>query len=126
MDELIPVLTAAATLLGMQAPVAGHQPEILIPLCCNPSKLHRRRVWEAWHHSGGRCGRWSILRQLGAELRAHPHPDKLERYESPKPLVVKHVPDGPGSSYQAHWIDPHDPGADKQLAGAVSLDGWEG
>lgn len=81
---------------------------MLIPLVINNiQKLHKGRVWECWNHTGGRCGRWSVLLQLRT-IAAHSHPDKLQPYSPPRPYVVTYRPDGPGNSMQAHHVDPED------------------
>jgi hypothetical protein len=105
-------LHAAARLAG--APETAHRDiggrdAILIPLCVNPTDLHRRRVWEAWANTEGRCGRWSALHAAGVPIRALPA-DQLatfEPYRAPKPLREDWIPIARGIS-QSVIVDPED------------------
>ena len=62
-------------------------PTAELPLVCDPGTLHRRRVWEAFNHVGGRTGKFGRLVSLGCTLRAH-NLDSFEKYRLPLP--VKH------------------------------------
>ena len=66
-----------------QAPV---DPTAELPLTLDPGKLHRRRVWQAFDHVGGRTGKWGRLTSLGCTLRAHDL-DGFQKYRLPKPLI---------------------------------------
>ena len=54
LDSLLPRLAAAAELyrgISMPCRLGNHDATMLIPLCVEVTpRLHRRRVWEAWHH----------------------------------------------------------------------------
>lgn len=109
LSELLPVLCAAAHLVGCDGSIAGLGAEgdvLRLPLGCDPGKSHRRRVWEAWQASG-RCGRWAALHKLGAQLRAHSNPSRLQPYQEPKPFTARWVP-GEYGGYQQEVLDPED------------------
>jgi len=97
LTQLVPGLVSAAQLADVrldsaderlaqqwwQAPV---DPTAELPLVCDPGTLHRRRVWEAFDHVGGRTGKWGRLTSLGCTLRAHDL-DGFQKYRLPKPLI---------------------------------------
>jgi hypothetical protein len=104
----LPMLRSAALLVG--APQVDES-EISIPLVVsNIGRLHKRRVWEARHATGNRCGRWSALYRLGANIESASKPERLELYSSPPPFIGRHVGAAMGG-YQQQVIDPlDDPG----------------
>jgi hypothetical protein len=123
LDGLLPVLCSAADLCG--APRGfGRLTEdadgLRLALACDPKKTHRRRTWEAWNATGGRCGRWSALRRLDITLRAHPSPEKLQPYEAPKPYVVtwEH---GKSGGYDKVVKDLNDDDSKTKVA---AVEGW--
>ena len=60
-------------------------PTAELPLVCDPKALHRRRVWLAFDHVGGRTGKWGRLTSLGCTLRAHDL-NSFEKYRLPLPI----------------------------------------
>lgn len=104
LDEWLRVLTAAGRLAGVPA---ADDTEIAISLAVDTGKIHRRKLWTAWHATGTRCGRWSALLALGAELRAHKHPARLAPYSAPRPFQVRWVP-GPHGGHVQQVTDPED------------------
>lgn len=131
LDRLTDVVARAAALIGATGVDDSYNDDrdlLLLPLVCDPGKLHRRRVWEAWIATGT-CGRWAALARLGVKLRAHPHPERLERYRAPMPMEGRWVR-GPQGQPQIQHIDPEDPGAEAAFAAAAASaaklgDGWE-
>jgi hypothetical protein len=85
-----------------------------LALTVDPSSLHRRKVWECWETTEGRCGRWSALAALGARLRAADL-DGFEAYRRPKPMEVKQIRVGPGI-WQVLQVDPEDAEAEAAVA----------
>ena len=86
LDALLPVLCAAAELAGAPTGVAKLVEEsngLRLALCADPRKAHRRRVWEAWNTTGGRCGRWSALRRLDVTIRHTRTPRSCSLMSSP-------------------------------------------
>jgi hypothetical protein len=95
---------AAARLAG--APTVDDESMLEIALTLDTRKLHRRRVWECWS-STGRAGRWVALHKLGAEIRAHCRPERLEPYRAPRPLKMRWV-QGVHGGGEKLIIDPED------------------
>ena len=104
-DDWLAVLMAAGRLAG--TPAADDDTEIEITLTVDAKWLHRRRVWEAWNATGRRAGRWSALHTLGAEIRAHGKPERLEPYRAPKPLEMRWT-QGVHGGGEKLIIDPED------------------
>ena len=105
LDQLLPVLTAAAQLAGL--PI-DNDPQ-RIGLCCHiPPEAHRRRAWEAWQ-SSGRCGRWSALLALDGVAVKAAAVDGFTPYNEPEPLELRQqqIAEGVHRNYK---VDPHDPG----------------
>jgi hypothetical protein len=120
LTALIGPLHAAARLTG-RVPAemprdSGGRDACLIPLCCNTTDLHRRRVWEAWN-AEGRCGRWSALVTLGAEIRALPanQLEGFEAYALPKPMEKRYKPSPWPYSPKPFDVDPEDAGYKPQF-----------
>ncbi|OBG51837.1 hypothetical protein A5704_00915 [Mycobacterium sp. E735] len=105
LDTLVPVLAAAAELAG----VGVNGDTALLPLCCDPADKHRRRVWEAWIHEGGRCRRWSALHRLGVVIRAA-NLDTFARYDEPLPYETRteQVAGALPGTMRTTRLDPHD------------------
>ena len=91
LSETMTALAAAAALNGIPCPRDEH----LIALTVDANDLHRRRVWEAWSSTGGRCGRWAALIALGATIKAHDL-DNFEPYRQPQPMTIKQIQVGRG------------------------------
>lgn len=105
LDELVPVLAAAAELAGAPAGTSHRGPDadpLVLALTTDPDKLHRRRVWEAWA-AAGTCGRWSALHRLGATIRTHRDPSRLTPYRPPQPIHVLMLNGG-----RREIVDPED------------------
>jgi hypothetical protein len=68
LDELLPVLVAAARLCGADPDVAQHATHRLgLSLAVDPRRAHRRRLVEAFPN-------WARIRELGAGIRANDDP----------------------------------------------------
>jgi hypothetical protein len=78
LEELMPVMIAAAQLAGAEA----DRPESIAPLLVSTQAVHRRRFWEAWNTTG-RCGRWAKMLEVGAVITAHPSPSTCPEYGLP-------------------------------------------
>jgi hypothetical protein len=107
------VLHAAARLCGIRESAhrdMGGRDAILLPLCCNTIDLHRRRVWEAWNATTGRCGRWSALHAANVPVRAFPANELggFESYRPAAPMVEEWVSVARGID-QIVMHDPEDP-----------------
>lgn len=121
-------LFAAAALAGAPDDIAfiGGATDIVttefqIAIATDPGKAHRRRVWEAWHHKGGRSrtGRWGALLAHGVTIRAASDPSGAGAYSRPEEFIPV---SSAGGRIQNH--DPHDgpiPRGFKQVAS-----GWMG
>jgi hypothetical protein len=114
-DQLQPVLVAAADLAGVRIPHRDAN-TVLLPLVVDTDGLHRRPVWEAWRANGSRCGHWSTLAALGAVIHAWPADrlDSFEAYRVPLPAQRKQFQlHGPGNRgmYRVEILDPEDEGA---------------
>lgn len=115
--QLLP-LAAAAQLAGIRlgapnrnAPGSWNEPPApgaLLALTVHTDGIHRRRMWEAWQ-STGRCGRWTALVALGAQIQAHPL-DGFEHYREPRPLIYRQqqVPGAPRGDIENVVLDPED------------------
>jgi len=101
LDQQLTALRAAAVLAGLRA----HDNDALLPLTCDTTGLHRRRVWEAWETTTGRTGKWGALVAAGVTIRAADI-DEYEHYRRPAPLEVKYVRDTYG--HRPVQIDPED------------------
>ena len=97
LTRLVPGLISAAQLTDARLDSADERlaqpwwsapidPTAELPLVCDPGTLHRRRVWLAFDHVGGRTSKWGRLISLGCTLRAHDL-DGFEKYRLPKPLI---------------------------------------
>jgi hypothetical protein len=105
LDELVPVLAAAAELAGAPAGTSLRQSAadgLVLALTTHAGMLHRRRIWEAWA-AVGTCGRWSALHRLGATIRAHRDPTSLTEYRAPRPYSVTWLNGG-----ERRVVDPED------------------
>jgi hypothetical protein len=106
LEALAPLLVAAVELAGLSAV----DDTILLPLTCDPSGLHRRKLWEAWRSVGERCGRWSALVALDARIRAA-ELGGLEPYREARPLLRREFPLGGRGNKginRVEFIDPED------------------
>jgi hypothetical protein len=114
LDVLLPVLCAAACLVGVGDAVAVLSAEgdvWRLPLCVDTGRAHRRKLWTAWNTTeGSRCGRWAALHRLGVKLRADAHPERLTAYAECPPFTAKWVPSPRGG----HTQEYHDPCDDEQ------------
>jgi hypothetical protein len=133
LTKLVPILHGAAHLTGMVPERArrdgGGRDAVLIPLCCNITDQHRRRVWLAWRNidpgadstvvtradimtppRDTRCGRWSALTAAGIPIRALPKLDEFEPYRPPRPVEqrIKPTPGDPIHTGEYYYIDPED------------------
>ena len=126
LEETLKTLLAAAALCGGMAGDVGFLSpaadistvEYQVAVATDPGKAHRRKVFAAWAHTGGRCGRWSALHSLGVRLRAASDPVRVDPYRRPDPYVT--LVDAGNKVRQ--W-DPHD---GRPPAGwRAVLDGWE-
>jgi len=133
LTKLVPTLHGAARLTGTVPESArrdgGGRDAVLIPLCCNTTDQHRRRVWLAWRNidPGGdstvvtrrdimtpprdtRCGRWSALTTAGIPIRALPKLDEFELYRPPKPVEqrIRPISGDPIHTGEYYYIDPED------------------
>ncbi len=106
LNSLVPALISAAALAGTQI---VNNPEHMLPLVADMAGHHKRRMWEALAHKGGRCGRWSKLLELGVRLRACPL-DQYEPCSAPRPLEYRQVqaPGQPHGIVRTEVIDPED------------------
>jgi len=86
LNQLLPVLSAAAALCGLDN---ADTAELQIPLIVDTHMVGRRALWTAWE-STGRCGRWPEIVKL-TEIRAADTPN-VESYRRPLPLQEKIVP----------------------------------
>jgi hypothetical protein len=102
LTTVLPALVAAAGLAGAE----GVNGSGALFLCCDPGTRHRRRVWEAWRHSDGRCGRWAALHRLGVKLRACELGD-FKPYAPPRPLETE-LRAIPGGGHVEQTVDPED------------------
>ena len=66
LTRLLPALAAAAALCGVKD---IDRDTVLLPLAVDDAGKHRRKVWPAWNHTGGRSGRWGALVGLGCVIR---------------------------------------------------------
>lgn len=80
-DGLIGSLRAAAELAGTPT----KKPEAQLALTVDATGVHRRRMWEAWHATAGRAGRWGSIVKAGAKIRAS-NLDGFTAYRLPMPL----------------------------------------
>ena len=86
LSKLIDPLAAAASLAGVPDTDSD---TTRLPLCVDVDGHHRRKLWTAWSQSGGRCGRWSALHQLGVEIRAANIDGGLEAYRLPAAMETR-------------------------------------
>jgi len=117
LDAALPVLIAATQLANtrIEAPTrlapgwwrAQPADAALIALCVDTSGLHRRRIWEAWQHTGGRTKRWGALVALGARIRAHSL-DTFEFYREPRPLIYRQEQGAERGTVRNVVLDPED------------------
>jgi hypothetical protein len=147
LDELLFPLMCAAALAGAEGDPSNltFDPAALaLPLTVsNLDRLHKRHAWNRWHSLPDdwppmepltrqayeqavtptppptpRCGRWSGLISLGAELHAHDKPSELLLATAPKPHHVEWVLNGRGS-YDLRRVDPHDGTAKRVKVGVA-------
>lgn len=113
LENMLPALAAAAELAGHRFPQTDgpdarrRDPELM--LTCIPGRAHRRRVWEAWDHKGGRTGRWGALAALGVTIRAA-RAGESRGYNRPGPVLIKSEPHSSGgfSGHRQYEWDPAD------------------
>lgn len=103
LDEQVPALVAAAELAGLVAVTGDRQ----LPLLCEVSGIHRRRVWEAWESTDNRGGRWVALIRVGATVRALANLDDYQSYRRPAPIEQRTVAVDRGVSRLVEY-DPED------------------
>lgn len=82
LDALMPALIAAAELCGVSI---VKDERMQLPLVVDDRGSHRRRLWEAWNHKDGRCGRWTAILATGAAIKAADLAN-LHPYALPRPL----------------------------------------
>lgn len=104
LTRLTPVLQAAAELCG----VATGTPEHIFALTVDAEGVHRRKAWEAFKTTTGRCGRWGALVAVGARIRAHQPITELQPYRQPKPMEEKWENTGRRGSHRRIVVDPED------------------
>lgn len=98
LNNLIPVLLAAARLTGLKV-----TNEHALGFTINADGLHRRRVWEAWESDT----RWTALLELGAKIHA-PRLDDYQEYPKPRPVEQKPVSAFNGALHVVR-LETHDP-----------------
>jgi hypothetical protein len=113
LTKLLPALAAAASLAGLPESAhrdIGGRDAVLVPLCVDVTRPHRRKVWEAWSTKHTRCGRWSALHAANVPIRALPSDqlDAFEPYRKAMPLQEQLVPISPMGTYQNITVDPED------------------
>jgi hypothetical protein len=134
-DELLVLLVAAAELNG----VVIDLDESLIPMIvANTDELHRRRLWEAFGSanpdvpqrswvskreianvwSPPRCGRWSALVAVGAEIRAADLDEPIQPYHRPPPLDRRQRRETGHVGEVPYVFDPCDDDYQEQLEAA--------
>lgn len=98
LDELLPILLAAARLCGADPDVAPHgTAQLGIALSVAPKDAHKRRLVEAF----ATPTRWQRIRGLGAEVRANPDPH-ARPWELPDPIRCV------DADRRLRWWDPLD------------------
>ena len=104
--KLLPAMAASARLAGI--PDTDSDSTVL-PLVADLSGVHKRRAWEAWVTTTGRCNRWGALLKAGAVLRACPL-DEHQSYTEPRPMETReeHIRDETGRVVATRRV-PHDP-----------------
>ncbi|WP_373234860.1 hypothetical protein [Mycobacterium marinum] len=112
LDELLPILLAAARLAGADADVAAHATNWLsITLSIDPRKAHRRRIAEAF----ATPTRWQRIRELGAEIKASADP-LAPPWQLPTPIRCI------DTDRRLRWHDPLDGPLPKGWQG--NIEGW--
>jgi hypothetical protein len=132
LDELLVTLVAGAELAG----VVVTSDEQLIPLVIRKAAdLHRRRLWEAFDSATPqratkpwvshreianqwtppRCGRWSALAALGAEVGAADLGEELGPYRRPAALDRRQYPVRGQPGMRVEIFDPEDDDYQVQL-----------
>jgi len=116
LDDLIPALTASAELVRPVTAPSGlgvSRDTFVLPLAADVDDIHSRVAWCAWldwpepkpvntvlsiesmtapptdQPVGTRCGRWTRLWRIDADIRAHPNPAELVLHGQPQPVGVK-------------------------------------
>lgn len=102
LTEALPLLMDAARLAGKTLP----NNDAALGLVVDTGTLHRRRVWEAWETTEGRCGRWSALHTLGAPIQATPL-EEFTLYREPRPIETQYVR-GSSGGHRPVQVDPED------------------
>jgi hypothetical protein len=124
LEDLMMPLACAAELAGMGSDLFAmtfDDNTALIPLCVDVTGQHRRRLWDAWHSTESRCGRWGSLAALGVKIRAASNPEALQLFPPPQLPGVAFVPGPSGTT-----VEPFDPedldqaGVIKRLADAMT------
>ncbi|GJO06029.1 hypothetical protein NJB1907E19_37150 [Mycobacterium marinum] len=114
LDQLLPVLLAAARLCGADRDVAAYATaRIGIALTVDPRKAHKRRLTEAFAGPN----RWQRIRELGASVRANPDP-LAPPWQLPDPFRCV------DTNRSVRWHDPLDGPLPDGWQGPV--DGWLG
>ena len=102
LDKLTPALVAAAQLAGVAVRDDGSR----LALTADPHECHRRRVWESWHDTSGRCSHWAPLLRLGCSIRAAELAG-FQPYREPAPMQQRTKPAYDGlHSYELVSFDP--------------------
>jgi hypothetical protein len=103
LDSLVPLLTVAAQLAGVDVnPDDGTE----LTMCANPTDAHRRPLWTAWSDKQGRTGRWGQLAKIGAQIRSGSLGD-ITPYRRPRDIETRQVPvPGQVGIYQFVTFDP--------------------
>jgi len=118
LDQLVPVLVAAAELAGVHI---TNNAGPMIAATVATEGMHRRKIWQAWQHTGGRTSRWGALNKLGALIRACDLAT-FQPYREPRPLIYKQQQaiGQPRGIVEQIVIDPEDEEVDADHIEAVT------
>ncbi len=134
LDQLLPALAAAAELVRpvtMPTGLGVSRDVFTLPLVADVGDTHKRVAWASWmdwpepkpvttvltieamtappdQPIGTRCGRWTRLWRIDADIRAHPDPASLALFGQPQPIAIRdQVPVGNRGTVQR--FDPEGP-----------------
>jgi hypothetical protein len=145
LESLVFPLMCAAALCGAEGDPGDPSFDLAalaVPLTiANLDQLHKRHAWNRWHLRDDnwppmspltrealeravtptppprpRCGRWSGLISLGAEIRAADKPGELMLATPPRPYYVQWVPARVGGG---HSMERRDPESEDQPRGLI-------
>ena len=110
LEDLVMQLGCTAELCGMPSDLFAmtfDNNTALIPLTVDTTNLHRRKLWQAWHSTDGRCRRWGPLADLGAKIRAASDPAAVALFPPPAETGVRF--EYTESGFKSVPFDPEDP-----------------